>query len=75
MRYKVCFQHHDAARILGGFGRNIDWITENMAEVVRMVAVSSPDLVRRFGNHLTVRKYWIEVDYPASPPPRFLRSG
>ncbi len=46
-----------------------------LAEIVLQAAEANPFLTHRCGKRFKVGRYWVDVDYPNGPPPRFMRSG
>ncbi|ERS96487.1 uncharacterized protein SPSK_01756 [Sporothrix schenckii 1099-18] len=50
-------------------------IRNDMLETVRAAAEANPVLRHRCGHGMTVRKHWLDVDFPYRPPPKITRDG
>lgn len=50
-------------------------IRNDLADLSKQAASRSPDLLRRCGQQMTVRRYWLDIDFPYGPPPTFEQSG
>ncbi|KAI1309854.1 hypothetical protein F5Y03DRAFT_382954 [Xylaria venustula] len=50
-------------------------IRRGLAETCRRSVVSSPRLANRVGRDATVAKFWLDIQYPLTPPPNFVRQG
>lgn len=50
-------------------------VRDELAEHIRMLTAMTPGVTLRCGKEIVVRRYWLDVDFPTSPPPEFERSG
>ncbi|KAL7620823.1 hypothetical protein AAE478_009821 [Parahypoxylon ruwenzoriense] len=50
-------------------------IQGGLAELVRKTAESSASLVKKCGADMKLGRYWLDIQYPARPPPTFVRLG
>jgi len=50
-------------------------VREELANYVQQVALRHPVLAIRCGKQMTLRRYWLDVDFPQLAPPEFERSG
>lgn len=50
-------------------------IRNDLADLAKLAASRSPDLLRRTGTQMSVRRYWLDIDFPYGPPPSFEQSG
>lgn len=50
-------------------------IRNDMLDTVRAAAEANPILRHRCGKEMTVRKHWLDLDFPYRPPPKITRDG
>ncbi|KAI5865750.1 hypothetical protein GGS23DRAFT_353344 [Durotheca rogersii] len=50
-------------------------IQGSLAEIVRKMAVATPELTQRCGRDMKLGRYWLDIQYPPRPPPTFVRKG
>ncbi|KAI1094140.1 hypothetical protein F5B19DRAFT_447533 [Rostrohypoxylon terebratum] len=50
-------------------------IQDNLAALVVKTAARSSILVQRCGKDMSLNKYWLNIVYPARPPPTFVQKG
>ena len=50
-------------------------LTADLANIARTIAEANPLLKHRLGDRMSVRRWWMDVDYPYKPPPTYERSG
>ncbi|KAK6815727.1 hypothetical protein PG987_016493 [Apiospora arundinis] len=48
-------------------------IKKGLAELARTALVNHPQINKRFGRELKVRRHWLEMHFPYAPPPTFQR--
>lgn len=50
-------------------------VRKDLAEQVRYICSSDPFLTKHIGTQMMIRRYWLDIDFPISPPPIYQRSG
>ncbi|KAI9744422.1 MAG: hypothetical protein M1818_001951 [Claussenomyces sp. TS43310] len=50
-------------------------VRDELAEIAKRTCEKSPALTYRCGKDIKVRRHWLDIDFPQSPPPEFERSG
>ncbi|KAI8961244.1 hypothetical protein F5Y11DRAFT_326783 [Daldinia sp. FL1419] len=48
---------------------------KSLADLARRTAANNQILVQRCGSEMKLGRYWLDVQYPARPPPTFVRKG
>jgi hypothetical protein len=51
-----------------------DYIVQ-LIKAVKEICEQSPEFVRVCGKRINARRYWLDLEFPARPPPEFERSG